>query len=143
MLAALVEARVAGLTADCAGRSMADALEHAAAVLRGSGALRRVAQEELALLVPLAVPGEGRAWEVARTAVVGLVGPDAAELVLRWLISQLLWPAEAGGGGRGRRVAPGKVRRDAGQADAARKQHSDTAGDRPQEGSSHLTGVAS
>ncbi|MCW2681146.1 MAG: transcriptional regulator, TetR family, partial [Frankiales bacterium] len=54
VLAALVEARVAALAAECTGRSIADALEHAAAVLRESAALRRVAQEEPALLVPLA-----------------------------------------------------------------------------------------
>jgi len=108
VLAALVETRVGGLAADCAGRSMADALEHAAAALRGSGALRRVAQEEPALLVPLAVPGEGRAWAAARTAVIRLVGPAAADLVLRWLVSQLLWPAEPGAGAAvAGAVAPG------------------------------------
>jgi hypothetical protein len=55
-----------------------------------------VAQEEPALLVPLAVPGGGRGWQAARTAVADRVGPEARELVLRWLVSQLLWPAEPG-----------------------------------------------
>ena len=96
VLAALVEARVAGLAAAVEGRPVAEALEHVAAALRESGSLRRVAQEEPALLVPLAVPGEGRAWQAARAAVVALVGAPSSELVLRWLASQLLWPAEPG-----------------------------------------------
>lgn len=98
VLAALAEARVGALAAACADRPVAEALEHAAAVLRDCGALRRVAQEEPALLVPLAVPGEGRGWDAARAAVADLVGPGAAELVLRWLVSQLLWPAAPGTG---------------------------------------------
>ena len=96
VLAALVEARVAGLAAAVEGRPVFDALEHVATVLRESAALRRVAQEEPALLVPLAVPGEVRGWDAARSAVVALVGAESAELVLRWLVSQLLWPAEPG-----------------------------------------------
>jgi AcrR family transcriptional regulator len=96
VLAALVEARVSALAADCAGRPLADALEHAATTLRGSGALHRVAQEEPALLVPLAAPGQGRAADAARTAVAALVPGDAGELVLRWLVSQLLWPVGPG-----------------------------------------------
>ncbi len=98
VLAALVEARVAALAATCAGLPVADALEHVAAVLRESAALRRVATEEPALLAPLAVPGESRGWDAARTAVAGVVGEAAAELVLRWLLSQLLWPAAPGAG---------------------------------------------
>lgn len=98
VLAALVEARVGALAAACTERPVAQALEHAAAVLRDSRALRKLAQEEPALLVALAVPGEGRGWEAARTAVAGVVGSEAAELVLRWLLSQLLWPAEPGAG---------------------------------------------
>ncbi len=96
VLAALVETRVEQLAAACAGRPVTEALEHAAAVLRDSTALRKVREDEPALLAPLAVPGEGRAWTAARTAVTDLAGPRAAELVLRWLLSQLLWPAQAG-----------------------------------------------
>lgn len=118
VLAALVEVRITALAAECeaiaAGRpdphpvpglvtpergsGLAAALAHAAAALASSRPLRRVAAEEPALLVPLAVPGEGRGWQQARSgvgAVLGAAGaavePAAVEVVLRWLLSQLLW----------------------------------------------------
>jgi AcrR family transcriptional regulator len=95
VLRALVEARVAALAEQCTGRPAAEALEHAARVLAGSAALRRVAEQESALLVPLLVVGDGRAWQSAREAVGQLVPPGSVELVLRWLVSQLLWPLPA------------------------------------------------
>lgn len=111
VLAALVEARVTALATACADRAPAEALEHAASVLRDCAALRRVAQDEPALLVPLAVPGPARAWDTARTAVTALVGVDAAEPVLRWLVSQLLWPAQPGVGAvLGASAGPGQGR---------------------------------
>ena len=107
VLTALVEAQVASLASACellaTEVGLGAALEHAAETLAGLAALRRVATEEPALLAPLAAPGEGRGWESARTAVASvLTAADAAageaevELVLRWLLSQLHWPAGAG-----------------------------------------------
>lgn len=102
VLAALVDGRVSVLGAQCrelAAGSLAAALEHAAAELAASRPLRRVAVGEPALLVGLAVPGEGRSWEQARAAVVAVLraadtaaGPGEVDLVLRWLVSQLWWP---------------------------------------------------
>ena len=101
VLRALVEDRVAALGATCAAvaaeQGLQAALEQAADALTGCAPLRRVAEHEPALLLPLAVPGEGRGWQQAREAVAGMLGarsdPAAVELVLRWLLSRLLWPA--------------------------------------------------
>ena len=112
VLSALVEAQVADLGEQCAALVLPDpllpdrpaglavALQHAAQVLAESRPLRRVAADEPALLVPLAVPGEGRGWLQVRAAVAHVLaasgappGDDEVELVLRWLLSQLLWPA--------------------------------------------------
>jgi AcrR family transcriptional regulator len=114
VLAALVEAHVAALGAACAAlaapdpllperpHGLAAALEHAAQALASFRPLRKVASDEPALLVALTVPGEGAGWDRVREAVAAvLVGagaagrPDEVELVLRWLLSQLLWPAGA------------------------------------------------
>jgi hypothetical protein len=53
------------------------------------------------VLAPLAVPGTGRAWVGVRAAVARVLatagcaaGPGEVDLVLRWLLSQLLWPVE-------------------------------------------------
>ena len=105
VLAALVDARVAALGDACvaaaASRGLAVALDLAATELADLAALRRVAAEEPALLAPLAVPGEGRGWDAVRAAVGRVLvaggaasGPAQVELVLRWLLSQLLWPVE-------------------------------------------------
>ena len=104
VLAGLVETRAATLAQECEERAAADglaaALAQAAGVLASSRVLRRVASEEPALLVPLAAPGEGPGWEQVRAAVAAVLGtggapdgPGEVELVLRWLLSQLLWPA--------------------------------------------------
>ncbi|MCW2715425.1 MAG: transcriptional regulator, TetR family [Frankiales bacterium] len=106
LLAALVDEQVASLAAACTAR-MADggtieaALTHAAGVVAGSPAVRRVAAEEPALLLPLLVPGPGRAWFQARAAVgdvlvaAGLPAvPEAVDTLLRWVVGQLLWPLE-------------------------------------------------
>lgn len=104
VLAALVDAQVEALAAACrvvaTEVGLTAALEHAAEQLSGLAALRRIAVEEPALLAPMAVPGEGRGWDAARTAVAsvltaaGVPAAEAAvELVLRWLLSQLHWPA--------------------------------------------------
>ena len=96
VLAALVEARVATLAQECAAAGgLQPALEHAARELASYGPLRRVAADEPDLLLPLLVPGEGRGWEQARAGIQQLVAaPEEVEVVLRWLLSGLLWPAE-------------------------------------------------
>lgn len=104
LLVALVESAVADLVANgvrtAASDGPAAALAEAATALAGSGPLRRTASEEPALLAPLLVPGEGRGWRSARDGVgavlaAGRVEPVPAdvELVLRWLVSHLTWPA--------------------------------------------------
>lgn len=110
VLTALVDAQVAALGSACAEvaaeRGLAAALELAAAEVGASAPLRRVASDEPGLLAPLAAPGEGRGWEQARAAVAGVLaaagasaGAASVELVLRWLLSHLLWPAETGSSG--------------------------------------------
>ena len=102
VLTALVEAQVASLASACellaTEVGLGAALEHAAETLGGLAALQRVAAEEPALLAPLAAPGDGRGWETARTAVASVLAaagaPDRSDLVLRWLVSQLHWPAD-------------------------------------------------
>jgi len=114
VLAALLEARAEALVLQCramageevhvpglsAGTGLAAALAHAAEVLAASRPLRRVAEQEPALLAPLAVPGDGRAWAAVREGVEAVlvaggaqVDPARVELVLRWLLSVLLWPS--------------------------------------------------
>lgn len=120
VLAALVDAQVASLAEACrvvaAEVGLAAALEHAAESLAGIAALRRVADEEPALLAALAAPGDGRGWESARTSVAAVLAAGGAqageaevELVLRWLVSQLHWPAGAATAGllAGSLAAPG------------------------------------
>lgn len=102
LLDALVLSRIEALGAQCAevaGKGLAGALELAAAVLAASEPLRRVAQDEPAVLAALAVPGDGRLWDAARTAVVSVLraadAPSdrpAADLVLRWVLAQAAWP---------------------------------------------------
>jgi AcrR family transcriptional regulator len=104
LLAALVEERVQSLTAKAvavAGQEgLAAALADVAAVLADDPALRRAAAQEPALLASLAVPGSARAWTQAREGVAAVLsaararsGPAEVELVLRWVVSQLWWPA--------------------------------------------------
>lgn len=104
VLAALVDAQVSALADACAVVAeevgLVAALEHAAEQLAETSALRRVADEEPALLATLAAPGDGRGWESARTSVAAVLsaggvqaGEAEVELVLRWLVSQLHWPA--------------------------------------------------
>ncbi|MGI8537062.1 MAG: TetR/AcrR family transcriptional regulator [Mycobacteriales bacterium] len=80
-------------------RGLPGALVHAAASLACYPPLRRVAADEPALLLPLVVPGGGRGWFQARAAVGDVLlaageaaAPEAVDLVLRWLVGQLLWP---------------------------------------------------
>jgi AcrR family transcriptional regulator len=97
--AALVEAEVRTIAAECAALDLVDALAHAAGRLSEHAALRRVAETEPAALAGLLsrrppAAGWHAAEEVvrARLAVEGLAGD---ELVLRWLVSHLAMPATA------------------------------------------------
>ena len=91
-----------GQAAEAGGGGRLDAaLIHAGRTIADSAALRRLAAEEPALLLPLLVPGPGRAWLQSRAAVgdvllaAGLpAAAQAVEAVLRWLVGQLLWPME-------------------------------------------------
>ena len=105
VLAALVDGQVAALGEQCATLAaqagLVAALEHAAVALASSAPLRKVAAEEPDLLLPLLVPDDGRGWREVRTTVVAVLeaarcSPDHSEAVLRWLVSQLLWPAAPG-----------------------------------------------
>jgi AcrR family transcriptional regulator len=114
VLAALVESRAEALADACrtaAGRvehspgtvtggGLAAGLEVAAAGLASSGPLRRLVADDPGLAAALAVPGDGRGWQAVRAAVRDVLtaagaedGDDAVALVLRWLVSQVLWPA--------------------------------------------------
>ena len=99
LLEGLVLARVADLEADClaaAGDGLAPALECAAAALAGCAPLRRVVADDPG---PLVVPGPGRPWDAARSAVAAVLAaagvpahPAAVDLVLRWVVAQAAWP---------------------------------------------------
>jgi AcrR family transcriptional regulator len=120
VLAALVLSRAAALAATCRavavgdplpaaapglpvpelGAGLAAALETAAAGLASDGPLRRLVADDPGLAAPLLAAGEGRGWEQVRTEVRGVLeaagadgGDDAVALVLRWLVSQVVWPA--------------------------------------------------
>ena len=74
----------------------AERLDRAAAEVGALAAVRALAVNEPAALVPLLAPGDSPEWDNARGAIAGLLGcsPDEAsvDLVLRWLCSQLLAP---------------------------------------------------
>jgi len=104
ILAALVDSRVASLGEQAAGRAathgLAAALEQVALQLAADPTLARLAGEQPVVLLPLTVPGQGRGWSLARAQVVAVLaaasaptGPDAVDLVVRLLVSQVLWPA--------------------------------------------------
>ncbi|MCU1592952.1 MAG: Transcriptional regulator, TetR family [Frankiales bacterium] len=104
VLAALVEQQVADLVGACvttaAAEGLVAALEQVSVAFAASRPLRKAAESEQSLLAPLAVPGDGRGWQLARDGVTAVLtagraasGPAEVELVLRWCVSQLLWPA--------------------------------------------------
>jgi AcrR family transcriptional regulator len=84
-----------------AGTGLAAALQVAAATLAAWPVLRRLVTEEPALAARLAAPGPrgSAAAHDAVRAVLAAAGADdgapAVDLVLRWLVSQVLWPAPA------------------------------------------------
>ncbi|MFN2539665.1 MAG: TetR/AcrR family transcriptional regulator [Mycobacteriales bacterium] len=103
VLAAVVEQQVSDLVGACvttaSSSGLVEALAHAAAVLGEHPALRKAAEGEQQLLAPLMMPSSGRGWQLAREGVAGVLTaggvPSAAadvETVLRWCVSQLLWP---------------------------------------------------
>ncbi|HWH29458.1 MAG TPA: TetR/AcrR family transcriptional regulator [Mycobacteriales bacterium] len=125
VLTALVQAAVDDLRETCldAVRQAAGddgleaALRAAAAQLAASGPLRRVAADDPGLAARLAAPGDGRTGAAARDAVRAVLGAagaddgdDAVELVLRWLVSQMLWPAQPHAAGGAARLAAAVAR---------------------------------
>jgi AcrR family transcriptional regulator len=108
LLAAYVEDRVVGLVrtaATAATDGLPAALASVARQLADDPALRRAAAEEPAVLAVLAVPSAARGWLVARDGVRTVLaaarveaGEREVELVLRWVTSQLHWPADEGSG---------------------------------------------
>ena len=103
VLAAVVEHQLATLVGACVTTASAEGLEaalvQAAATLAGSAPLRRAAESEQGLLAPLLVPGAGRGWQQARDGVAAVLtagrapaGAAEVEVVLRWAVSQVLWP---------------------------------------------------
>jgi AcrR family transcriptional regulator len=103
LLAAYVEERVGALVAaaveTAAREGIEAALQEVVGTLAADPALRRAAQEEPALLAPLAVPGSTRTWQLARQGTAAVLdagrassGDGEVDLVLRWCLSQLWWP---------------------------------------------------
>jgi AcrR family transcriptional regulator len=129
VLGAVVEQQVADLVGACvttaSSSGLVEALVHTAAVLGEHPALRKAADGEQQLLAPLMTPSGSRGWQLAREGVAAVLtaggapsGPADVELVLRWCVSQLLWPltgdearsaAEALVSGLGGRAAPAAV----------------------------------
>jgi len=111
VLGALVEVRSAALADSCAALAaggpagarpgLAAAVVGATRALSASPALRRVADAEPGVLARLTVPVPGPAWDAMRSGVVRVLeaagapaGEEAVALVLRHLLSHLLWPAQ-------------------------------------------------
>jgi AcrR family transcriptional regulator len=85
------------------GTVLAAVLSRAATGVADCGPLRRVAAEEPTLLLPLLAPGAGRGWDRTRAAVGHVLvaagteaTPELVDVVLRWLVGQLLWPLAPG-----------------------------------------------
>lgn len=91
---------VDGLGSPDLGRGLAAALRVAAAALATDGPLRRVVADEPGLAAALAAPTDSRTWSAVRARVARVLtaagvpaDPVAVDVVLRWLTSQVLWPA--------------------------------------------------
>jgi AcrR family transcriptional regulator len=99
VLAALVVDEVSVIVDGCAGLPLADALAAAANALAEHPVLRSLARLEPATLAELGrIDDSAEAWRLARSAVGAAVAAESrggAELVLRWLASYLLTPANA------------------------------------------------
>ena len=103
VLAAVVEQHVADLVGACvttaSSGGLVEALVHTATVLAEHPALRKAADGEQQLLAPLMTPSAGRGWQLAREGVAAVLtaggspsDPADVETVLRWCVSQVLWP---------------------------------------------------
>jgi AcrR family transcriptional regulator len=99
LLAALVVDEVSTIVDTCADLPLADALATAANALAEHPVLRSMSQLEPATLADLGrIDYEAEAWRLARNAVTTAVAAESrggADLVLRWLASYLLTPANA------------------------------------------------
>jgi AcrR family transcriptional regulator len=78
------------------------AVAEAARLIGDHVAPRKIATDDPAALAVLATPGDGPAWNAARTQIAGALSdcgyvdsPAAVDLVLRYLASQLLAPSTA------------------------------------------------
>ena len=79
-----------------------EAIAEAAGLIGAHAAVRKIAVDDPAALATLATPGNGAAWNAARTAIAGALSdrgyvdsPAAVDLVLRYLSSQQLTPSAA------------------------------------------------
>ena len=99
LLAALVVDEVTALVETCAELSLADALATAANTLAEHPVLRALARLEPATVAELGrIDFDSEPWRLARNAVATSVAGESrggADLVLRWLSSYLLTPANA------------------------------------------------
>ena len=102
LLEGLLLARIDELGDRAAGAGdLAAALRLVAAELAASPALRHVAAEEPEVVAVIAQPGVGRVWDCARSSVAqvlagtgGRTDAAAVDLVLRWLVTQAVAPAD-------------------------------------------------
>jgi len=95
--AALIDREVRRIAVEvCALDDRAAALDLAAQQVGSLAVVRALASTEPESLVPLLRPDSTAGWRSAREAVAMVVGTDpddpAVDLVLRWLVSQLLAP---------------------------------------------------
>jgi AcrR family transcriptional regulator len=99
LLGALVLDEVSVLVDGCADMSLADALASAANSIAGHPLLRTLARLEPATVAELGrIDLDAEAWRLARNAVAAAVARQSrggADLVVRWLASYLLSPANA------------------------------------------------
>lgn len=103
VLAALVEAQVRIIAAECRPMPLVDALEHAASRVCEHPALRRVARTEPRVVAAMLASGPRSAgWQSAAEELRGHLGDlggreaDAVDLVLRWLVTFVARPARPG-----------------------------------------------
>ena len=108
LLVALVEAFVAEVvataTATATEAGPVPALAGAAVWLSSHGPLRTAALREPAALAPLLTPSVGRGWQAATDGVRAALAAghvdatvDQVDLVLRWLVSHVMWPVSTEG----------------------------------------------
>lgn len=93
--AALIVAEVDTLAAECAGRSLEDALVHAATRLSAHPVVRGIAADDPSSLAGMVTGSDSAGWHAARMAVRGALetaGRGGDDTVLRWLSSHLATP---------------------------------------------------